>query len=70
MSRDAHPRSRRDLFAPHFADPRKLRRCPVCQWTIDQDHDESLQMRAERDPVPANRGVASEELVVVDFALV
>ncbi len=70
MSRDARPRSRRDLFAPHLADPRKLGRCLVCQWAIDQDHDEALQMRAERDPAPASRGVASEELVVVDFALV
>jgi hypothetical protein len=70
VSRDAHPRSRRDLFAPHLADPRKLRRCLVCQWAIDQDHDEALQTRAEGEPAPASQDEATEELVVVDFALV
>jgi hypothetical protein len=70
VSRDAHPGSRRDLFAPHLADPRKLRRCLVCQWAIDQDHDEALQMRPEGEPAPASRGMTTEELVLVDFALV
>ena len=70
MSREAHPRSRRDLFAPHIADPRKLRRCLVCQWAIDQDHDEALQAQGACAPAPVAPAEASEELVVVDFALV
>lgn len=70
MSRDAHPRSRRDLFAPHVTDPRKLRRCLVCQWAVDRDHDEALQVQAAREPAQVRQAEASEELVVVGFALV
>jgi hypothetical protein len=70
VSRDAHARSRRDLLAPHLADPRKLRRCPVCQWAIDQDHDEALQVQVVCEPTPTSRAETAQELVVVDFALV
>jgi hypothetical protein len=57
------------LFAPHLADPRKLRRCLVCQWAIDQDHDEALQVQGVCEPTPASRVEAAEELAV-GFALV
>jgi hypothetical protein len=42
----------------------------VCQWAIDQDHDEALQVQVVCEPTPASRAETAEELVVVDFALV
>jgi hypothetical protein len=69
--------SRRDLFAPHAFNPLTLRRCPICQWAIEQDHAEALGTTAAQDPRPSGpasgcaRGPeAQEEALVVDFALV
>jgi hypothetical protein len=42
----------------------------VCQWAIDQDHDEALQVQVVCEPTPTSRAETAEELVVVDFALV
>jgi hypothetical protein len=39
--------SRRTLFVPHAAEPSKLRRCPICQWAVEQDHAEALAMLME-----------------------
>jgi hypothetical protein len=71
------PASRRDLFAPHVCDPLMLRRCPVCAWAIEQDHAEALALHARSSPrtprpAPERRWEleASQELVVVGFALV
>lgn len=44
MSRRAGRPSRRNVFAPHASDPLSLRRCPICQWAIEQDHAEALAM--------------------------
>ncbi len=73
----ATSRSRRDIPAPHDADRSRIRRCPICQWAIDQDHAEALAMnaaatRARSLPptaAPSNRS-GDEESVVADFALV
>ena len=69
--------SRRDLFAPHAFDPLTLRRCPICQWAIEQDHAEALGTPTGQDPRPSDPEAwlalvheAQEELLVVDFALV
>jgi len=69
--------SRRDLFAPHAFDPLTLRRCPICQWAIEQDHAEALGTPTGQDPRPSGPEAwlalvheAQEELLVVDFALV
>jgi hypothetical protein len=71
-------RSRRGIPAPHNYDRSRIRRCPICQWAIDQDHAEALAMAvAERAqsgapaPSPAPPGRSDEEeLVAAGFALV
>ena len=75
-----HAHSRRGIFAPHAGERLRVRRCPVCQWAVEQDHVEALAMNASSthgqprlQPLgssassapPAQRGV-----VDVDFALV
>jgi len=67
--------SRRTLFAPHAAEPLKLRRCPICQWAVEQDHAEALVIHAKRTPYPSRPPVelaperdAQEELAEVGFA--
>jgi hypothetical protein len=69
--------SRRDLFAPHAYDRGTLRRCPICQWAIEQDHAEALGTLANQHSLPSGPEAwlaqvheAQEELLVVDFALV
>jgi hypothetical protein len=49
------PRSRRAIVVPHIGDRAKLRRCPICQWVIDQDHAEALaiELAAVRAVQPA-----------------
>jgi hypothetical protein len=44
MSSRSEPTSRRNLFDTHDADPRKAKRCPICQWAVEQDHAEVLAM--------------------------
>jgi hypothetical protein len=70
-------RSRREVPAPHGADRSRIRRCPVCQWAIDQDHAEALAMAVARaragapPPSPAPPGRSDEEELVADgFVLV
>jgi hypothetical protein len=67
--------SRRTLFAPHDAEPLKLRRCPICQWAVEQDHAEALVIHAKRAPNPrrpplelAPQRDAQEALAEVGFA--
>jgi hypothetical protein len=69
--------SRRDLFAPHASEPRALRRCPICQWVMEQDHAEALAMHAKRKPDTsrspadlAQKRDAQEAAAVAGFALV
>lgn len=67
--------SRRGLFAPHASEPSALRRCPICQWIIEQDHVEALvhTMRnpnvSQRPSEPAE-DAAEEAAAVAGFALV
>jgi hypothetical protein len=75
MSTQVGRESRRYLFAPHVFDPARLRRCPVCQWAVEQDHAEALVMHTKRSPTlshPSTRRApdldAHEELVEVGFA--
>jgi hypothetical protein len=70
-------RSRRDVSAPHGTDRSRIRRCPICQWAIDQDHAEALAMAVAgasaggARPSPARPGRSDEEeLVAAGFALV
>lgn len=69
--------SRRGVFAPHAHDPSVLRRCPVCQWAVDQDHAEALAMRGGTPAAPPHPPTPSraarderEEVAAVGFALV
>ena len=69
--------SRRGLFAPHAAEPSALRRCPICQWVIGQDHVEALVIQTKLYPNPSHpplefepEDVAQEAAVVAGFALV
>ena len=69
--------SRRGLFAPHASEPSALRRCPICQWIIEQDHVEALVIHAKLNPNLSHpplefepEDVAREAAVVADFALV
>jgi hypothetical protein len=68
--------SRRGQFAPHAFGLAALRRCPVCQWVIDQDHAEALSIVAKRnpdkpDPPPglAPESDAQEAAVIAGFSL-
>ena len=77
MSNRASRESRRGLFAPHASDRLKLRRCPICQWAVEQDHAEAFAMHSVRLPEASHPGArlaperdAHEELVAVGFALV
>jgi hypothetical protein len=47
--------TRRAVVVPHLGDRAKLRRCPICQWVIDQDHAEALaiELAAVRTAQPA-----------------
>lgn len=48
--------TRRDVFAPHVDDPRRLGRCPVCQWALGRDHAEALALNVTRGrsaPMPS-----------------
>ena len=36
--------SRKDVLKTHAGGPEKLRRCPICRWLIDVDHEEALAM--------------------------
>jgi hypothetical protein len=67
------------VFSAHGGDLLKLRRCPICQWAIDQDHAEALAMQTERISKPSHltEGIAPERppdaqqaAVVTSFALV
>ena len=75
MSTRVGRESRRYLFAPHVFDLARLRRCPVCQWAVEQDHAEALAMHTKRSPSPSHPSArrapepnAHEELVEVGFA--
>jgi hypothetical protein len=75
MSTRVGRESRRYLFAPHVFDLARLRRCPVCQWAVEQDQAEALAMHMKRSPTlshpsawSAPEGNAHEELVEVGFA--
>jgi hypothetical protein len=65
------------LFAPHASEPSALRRCPICQWVIEQDHVEALVIHTKPkpnlSPPPldlAPEDAAEEAAVVAGFALV
>jgi hypothetical protein len=69
--------SRVGVFSLHGGDLLRLRRCPICQWAIDQDHAEALAMHTERISKPSHltEGIALERdaqqpAVVTGFALV
>jgi hypothetical protein len=51
MSNRGRRDSRRTLFAPHAAEPLKLRRCPICQWAVEQDHAEAPAMHTTQPPI-------------------
>jgi hypothetical protein len=65
------------VFAPHASQPSALRRCPICQWAIEQDHAEALAIHAKGKPrlsrLPADLAPeddAQEAAAVAGFALV
>ncbi|HEY6508956.1 MAG TPA: hypothetical protein VIY56_13140 [Vicinamibacterales bacterium] len=69
--------SRRTLFVPHLAEPSKLRRCPICQWAVDQDHAEALAMLGGGAVIPSQpfpevvlESDAPDAVAVAGFALV
>lgn len=68
--------SRRSLFAPHVFDVVRLRRCPICQWAVEQDHSEALAMHTGQPPAPSHPPARlapernAQELVEVGFAFV
>jgi len=69
--------SRRSLFVPHLAEPSKLRRCPICQWAVDQDHAEALAMFVGGDAIQSQpfpevvpESDAPDGVAVAGFALV
>jgi hypothetical protein len=69
--------SRRGVLAPHAFDVAKLRRCPICQWAIEQDHADALAMHAARTPAPSvparppsDRAGKRQTADVMAFALV
>jgi hypothetical protein len=76
MSNRARRDSRRGLFAPHHTNPLKLRRCPICQWAIDEDHAEALTMSVAPAQPPDPPAEATSDryeyvpLAVAGFALV
>ncbi len=77
MTGEASRDSRRAWFAPHIFSVSVVRRCPVCQWTVDQDHTEALSMDAKRNPDHASPPGdltpdqdAQEAAAVAGFALV
>jgi len=71
-------RSRRGIPAPHDSDRSRIRRCPICQWAVDQDHAEALDMNAARvqaralppAPLPASPSDAEEAAAALAFTLV
>jgi hypothetical protein len=75
-----HAHSRRGIFAPHAGERLRVRRCPVCQWAVEQDHAEALAMHASSTharpcllpPKSSASSAPSAEtgIVDVDFALV
>lgn len=52
MSHRVRRASRRYLLAPHLSEPSRLRRCPICQWVIDQDHAEASTMLEKQSARP------------------
>ena len=68
--------SRRSRIAPHVSDPSKVKRCPICQWAIEQDHAEALGMQTQQTARLSHptAGLAQErdahENVALDFDLV
>jgi hypothetical protein len=77
MSDRARRDSRRGLFAPHASEPSALRRCPICQWIVEQDHVEALVIDTMRNPNLSQRpselaaeDAAQEAAAVAGFALV
>jgi hypothetical protein len=65
------------LFAPHASEPSALRRCPICQWVIEQDHVEALVIHEMRNPRLSHpplefapEDIAQEAAEVAGFALV
>ena len=69
--------SRRTLFVPHLAEPSKLRRCPICQWAVDQDHAEALALHtgaavdlSEPFPEVVPDSDTGEVIAAAGFALV
>lgn len=51
--------SRRDVLKTHAGGPEKQRRCPICRWLIDADHEEALAM--------ARQGTIEEPLSDADL---
>jgi hypothetical protein len=77
MSSRSEPTSRRHLFDTHDADPWKVKRCPICEWAVEQDHAEALAMHTRETPGRsqptaglAPEPAADKQLKVVGFALV
>jgi len=69
--------SRRGLFAPHASEPSALRRCPICQWIIEQDHVEALAIHTKLNPNLSHpplelepEDAVEEAAAVAGFALV
>jgi hypothetical protein len=70
-------RSRRGISAPHDADRTRIRQCPICQWAVDQDHAEALDLNARiqakvlpPSAPPADASDVEEAAAVLAFALV
>jgi hypothetical protein len=77
MSSRSEPTSRRHLFDTHDADPSKVKRCPICEWAVEQDHAEALAMHRQQTPElshrtarPAPESDAHEAPADVDFVIV
>jgi len=77
MSARVRRDSRREVFAPHASQPSALRRCPICQWAIEQDQAEALAIHAKGKPNPSRLPAglaperdAQEAAAVAGFALV
>jgi hypothetical protein len=65
------------LFAPHASEPSALRRCPICQWIIEQDHVEALAIHTKLNPNLSHpplelepEDAVEEAAAVAGFALV
>jgi hypothetical protein len=62
--------SRRSTIVTHVSE-NKTHACPVCQWVIEQDHDEAIAMHAGSLPeeYDAERIAKTVESDRIDFEL-